>query len=80
MKNQLPIKTPYKKKPADNNEWMKYSSIAFQIVAIMLVGIGIGYFLDKQFVFRLPVFKLIFFFGAVIIALYSFIKQVSNRK
>jgi F0F1-type ATP synthase assembly protein I len=31
------------------NEWMKYSSLAFQILAIMLFGIAAGYYLDKYF-------------------------------
>ena len=77
----MPIPQPrFKKKPTDrpNNEWMKYSSIAFQILSTMLSGIIVGYFLDKYFSPNFPVFKLVCSFGAVIVALYVFIKSVSK--
>ena len=40
------------------NEWMKYSSLAFQILAIMLFGIAAGYYLDKYFNTTAPLFLL----------------------
>ena len=63
----------------DDNEWLKYTSIAGQIVVTMLVGIGAGYLLDKYINLGFPVFKLVCFFGAVFLALYLFIKEVSKK-
>ena len=58
---------------------MKYTSIAFQILTTMLVGIGLGYLLDKFLHLGFPVFKLVCSFGAVLVALYVFIREVSKK-
>jgi hypothetical protein len=79
MKNQAPPQPPSRKKPSDNNEWMKYSGIGIQILVTTLIGFALGYFLDKLFPFHFPVFKFVCSFGAVILALYVFIKEVSKK-
>jgi hypothetical protein len=80
MKNQAPPEPPFRKKQSDkNNDWLKYTAIAYQIVAVMGVGIGAGFLLDKFIPLPFPVFKIVCSFGAVLVVLYLFIKEVSKK-
>lgn len=54
-------------------EWMKYSSLAFQIVATMVAGIAGGYYLDKYFQTS-PLFLLSLLILAVVAVLVIIIK------
>lgn len=38
-----------KNKPFRDNAYLKYTSIGFQMLATILIGLGLGLFLDKTF-------------------------------
>lgn len=59
------------------NEWMKYSSLAFQIVGTMVAGIAGGYYLDKYFNTS-PVFLVSLLILSVISVLVIIIKTSSK--
>jgi len=44
MKNQNT-----KNKPFKDNTYLKYSSMGFQMLATILIGLGLGLFLDNKF-------------------------------
>ncbi len=60
------------------NEWMKYSSLAFQIVATMLAGLTGGYYLDKFFATSFPFFLLSLLIIAVIAVFVLIIKTTGK--
>jgi len=57
-----------KKKSLDN--YARYSSIAFQMLAIILIGVFGGIKLDKWLKFDVPVFTIILSILSVILAIY----------
>jgi F0F1-type ATP synthase assembly protein I len=60
------------------NEWVKYSSLAFQIVGTMIAAIASGYLLDKYFQTSVPLFMLSLLIIAVIAILIIIIKTSSK--
>ena len=92
MKN--PLRNSSKKKPSDSLSseeaekdsrvpeiygFAKYSNIIYLMIGAIAVAFGAGYLLDKLFHFSFPLFKVIFSFGGVILALYLVFKEL-NRK
>jgi len=74
---QQPTTPSRKKKPSE--QYLKYSSLAFQIIAFIVLALLIGWGLDK--VFKLTfLFKLIFGVLGVIGAMYVTVKEVLNNK
>jgi F0F1-type ATP synthase assembly protein I len=79
MKKEDPIAEKQKIKPTKNSltNYARYSSLAFEMIAIIIVGVLGGRFLDKTFDFQFPVFTLpltIIFVGlAIYIAIKDFI-------
>ena len=71
---QQPSK-PRRKKPSES--YLKYSSIAFQIIAFIVLALLIGWGADRLFKFTF-LFKLIFGALGVIGAMYVTIKEVMN--
>lgn len=67
---------PSKKKPY--NAYLKYSGIGFQMLAIILMGVGIGYFLDSRctVVEDLPLFTTIFSLLFVGIAIWVVVREL----
>jgi F0F1-type ATP synthase assembly protein I len=61
------------------NNYAKYSSIAFQMLAIILVGVFGGYKLDS-WLNTLPVFTVILSLLSVVIAIYSVVKDLLNNE
>ena len=72
-KNQEPNS---KKKQFDN--YLRYSFIGFQMVAIVLIGIGIGYFIDEKLNTEKPYASLISTLLFVFFAMYSAVKDLKN--
>jgi len=70
MKNQ---KTPL-------NDYARYSSIALQMLVIILIGVGGGYLLDKWIKWSFPVFTVSFSIIFVVIAIYVAIKDFIKKK
>jgi len=58
--------------------YARYSSLAFQMVFIILVGIWIGRRLDQWLALSIPVFTILFSFLSVAAAIYHSIKDFIN--
>lgn len=69
-----------KKKSLEN--YAKYSSIALQMLAIILLGVFGGIKIDEWLGLEFPVFTLIFSLLSVILAIYYVIKDLlkNNKK
>ncbi len=60
--------------------YAKYSSIAFQMVVIILLGVFAGIKLDKFLNLTFPIFTVIFTIISVIISIYYIIKDLIKFK
>ena len=56
------------------NNYAKYSSIAFQMLAIILIGVWGGYKLDEWLDLRFPIFTVTLSLLSVIAAIYYVVK------
>jgi F0F1-type ATP synthase assembly protein I len=75
MKKQSnPKKT--KRKPSQLNNAARYSGIAFQMIAIILLGVFGGIKLDELVVWEFPVFTLVLTLLAVVLSIYYTIKDL----
>jgi F0F1-type ATP synthase assembly protein I len=63
-----------KKKSLDN--YARYSSIAFQMLVIILIGVFGGIELDKWVKLNIPVFTIILSILSVILAIYTVTKDL----
>jgi F0F1-type ATP synthase assembly protein I len=61
------------------NDYAKYSSISFQMVAIILIGVFVGVKLDEWITNGTPIFTLLFTVLAVILAIYYVIKDLIGK-
>ena len=57
------------------NDYAKYSTIGFQMIAIILAGLFGGIKLDEYLVLEFPVFTLTFTIFGLVTALYLLFKQ-----
>ncbi len=62
------------------NDYAKYSSIAFQMIAIILLGIFGGYELDKWLTNGKHYFVVVFSMLSVILSIYYVTKDLLNNK
>ena len=62
------------------NDYGKYTSIAFQMITIILVGVFGGHYLDKLINLKFPVFTVILSIASVIISIYFVVKDLLNNK
>lgn len=71
------MKQPSKKKRSKPPKFIQYSGMAFQMIATILIGVGIGYFLDSYFdtgkIFT-AIFALLFVVVSMYLTLKDFIK------
>jgi len=67
-----------KKKNNPLNAYAQFSGIAFQMIAIIGIGVYLGVKLDEKYPNKYKLFTLIFSLLAIGIALYSVIRQVSE--
>ena len=72
MKNQKPIKKQL-------NNYAKYSSLGFQMVVIILIGVFGGLKLDKYLAWKIPVFTVVFSLLSVALAIYFAIKDFLKK-
>ena len=70
---------PRKKEKKALNAYAKYSSIAFQMLVIILAGVFGGRELDKWIQLEFPIFTLFFSILAVILAIYYVIKDFLRK-
>jgi predicted MFS family arabinose efflux permease len=70
------------KKRSNNplHDYARYSSIAFQMLAIICGGIFGGYWLDKWLKWGFPVFTLVLSLFSVALAIYVVIREVLRPK
>jgi len=61
------------------NDYAKYSSISFQMVAIILIGVFAGVKLDEWMTNKTPIFTLVFTVLAVVLAIYYVIKDLIGK-
>ncbi len=62
------------------SDYAKYSSLAFQMITIILVGVFGGMKLDKWLETRFPVFTVVLSFVSVMLALYFSLKDFIRLK
>ena len=60
--------------------YARYSSLAFQMIATMLLGVFGGIELDKWLNLNFPVFTILLTIGSVVLAIYLAIKDFINFK
>jgi len=70
---------PSKKEKKALKAYARYSSIAFQMLAIMLAGVLGGRELDRWLELQFPVFTLVLTILAVILSIYFVIKDLLKR-
>jgi len=69
------MKKTKNKLPSSLNTYAKYSSLAFQMMFIILAGVFGGMELDKWLGWKFPVFTLVLSVLGVILAIYYAIKD-----
>lgn len=77
MKKQ-PKPTKPKNKPSPLNSYARYTGIAFQMIAIILVGVFGGIKLDELVKWEFPVFTLVLILLAVIASMVYVIKDLTR--
>jgi F0F1-type ATP synthase assembly protein I len=77
MAEQQPLKKKNQKSPENKgiNDFARYSGIAFQMVAIILLTTWGGIELDKIINFKTPVFTIILSLLGVFAAIYTAVKD-----
>lgn len=73
------MKKKSQKKNSINN-YAKYSSIAFQMLVIILLGVWGGVKLDKWLNLKFPVFTVILSLVSVIFAIYFVVKDLLKKE
>ena len=67
-------------KKKEVNNFAKYSSISFQMLATIGVFAFIGYKLDQYKQTKTPIFTAIFSLIGVVISLYQVVKQLNKKE
>lgn len=77
MEEQHPLKKKNQKSPENKglNDFAKYSGIAFQMIAVILVTTWGGIELDKLAKFHQPVFTIVLSILGVFAAIYTAVKD-----
>ncbi|MBI5218317.1 MAG: AtpZ/AtpI family protein [Bacteroidia bacterium] len=73
-------KNPIQKSKKQLNDYARYSGIAFQMIAVVLLGVFVGIQLDKWVHFKFPVFTVVLSISSVFIALYLVLKDLIRKK
>ena len=66
------------KKPTPSNDYLKYSSLAIQLLAAMFFMGWLGYLLDNYLALKVPVFMLLFGFSAFGGMMYQVYKSINK--
>ena len=69
-----------KNKKKELNSFAKYSTLSFQMAGIILLGVFGGLKLDEWLELQFPLFTLIFIVVAIVLAIYSAVKDFLKRK
>jgi hypothetical protein len=79
MKNQNFKSKPSKEKRSPLESYARYSSLAFQMFAIIGLGVFGGLKLDQWLKIGFPVFTLLLSFLSVVAAIYTAIKDLLKK-
>ena len=60
-------------------EYGKYSSIAFELLVVIFVGVFVGYKLDSYFTNLKPLFTVSFSLISIAVALYSVLRKLIKK-
>ncbi|MES2731786.1 MAG: AtpZ/AtpI family protein [Bacteroidota bacterium] len=78
QKNNLPNGNTPKGIPPKANHYMKYSGMAFQLIAGIILGIWLGSMLDKRLEMKTPLFtiglSLLFMIGSLVLIIRDLMK------
>jgi len=80
MKKKPKSKKSQKNNLSNLNNYAKYSTIAFQMIAIILVGVFGGIKLDQIVKIEFPVFTVVLTIVSVILSMYYAIKDLLKMK
>lgn len=69
--------SPKNKKPV--NDFVRYSGLGFQMLAIILLGVFGGYKLDQLVKIKVPVFTVVLSLLAVTLAIYYAVKDFLKK-
>ena len=58
------------------NEYVKYSGLAFQMAALILLGYWLGGKIDSWLNLRIPIFTIILIVTFIVLTIYSLIKSL----
>lgn len=72
------MEKPQKNRPV--NDYVRYSSMAFEMIVMVLIAIFGGRALDNYLELNFKLFTLIFSVLAITLVIYKFIRLVSNDK
>ncbi|UPT67247.1 MAG: AtpZ/AtpI family protein [Sphingobacteriales bacterium JAD_PAG50586_3] len=61
------------------NSYARYSTLGFTMIAVILLGVFGGQWVDKYFEFKIPIFTASCTILALIFALYYLIKEVTRK-
>jgi F0F1-type ATP synthase assembly protein I len=61
------------------NAYVRYSGLSFTMIAIILLGVFGGQWLDKYFALKIPIFTASCTIFALIFALYYLIKEITRK-
>jgi F0F1-type ATP synthase assembly protein I len=69
---------PQKKKWL-SSDYARYSTLGFTMIAIILLGVFGGQWLDKHFALKIPIFTATCTIISLIFALYYLIKEITRK-
>jgi len=61
------------------NEYLRYSNLAFKMIAIILVGLWSGKKLDEKFKPKFPAFTVSLTIGALAASFYTLFKEITKK-
>lgn len=70
---------PQKSKKPPFNSYARYSGIAFQMLAIILLGVYLGLRLDRWVHWEFPVFTISLSLVSVVLAIYFVVKDLIRK-
>ena len=68
----------HKPKPKQSNAYLKYSGLAFQLLAAIGISGWIGYKIDQHFHFKFPAFMLVLGFAAFGGMMYQLYRSINS--
>lgn len=72
------MEKPQKNRPG--NDYVRYSSMAFEMIVMVLIAVFGGRALDNYLELNFKLFTLVFSVLAIALVIYKFIRLVSNDK